>query len=171
MGVPAEPFPLPDLRDGLLDLAAHPQLGAEGPQGLGDRADLTVHILPTPLPPVQSSPLVCQGVDLRLEGVLQHGKLGGAVDTVGLQEAELGGVAAQLGGFFPNAEGQRRTLGRRGPADAQQVQVADIEGPKPRHLPPGTARDAASRGISLRLPLSTQKRLPPIARAGGASER
>ena len=99
-GVPAPPLLGADLWNGPLDLAAGPQLRAQGPKSPGDRLDVTIYLLSSPLLAVQLFPPVRQGVDLRLQCVLQHVELGGAVDAVGLEEAELGRVSIQLRDFL-----------------------------------------------------------------------
>ena len=113
--------------DGLFDLAAGPQLGPQGTQFLCDGLYLAVHVKPPPFLTVQAVPLFGEGVDLRLQGVKEHGKLGGVVDVVGLQKVELGGIAFQPGHFLPHPEGDRRPFPGR-LADALQVQLVDIQG-------------------------------------------
>ena len=115
--------------DGLFDLTAGPQPGPQGTQFLCDGLNLTVHIKPPPLLAVQAAPLFGQGIDLRLQSVKEHGKLGGVVDMVGLQETELGGIAFQLGHFLSHPKGDWCPFPGR-LADAQQIQVVDIQGAK-----------------------------------------
>ena len=104
--VPAPPLLGTDLWNGPLDLDTGPQLRAQGPKSQGDRLDVTVYLLSPPLLAVQLFPPVRQGVDLRLQRILQHVELCGAVDAVGLEEAKLGRVSVQLRDFLSDAEGQ-----------------------------------------------------------------
>ena len=125
--VPAKLRLRPDMRDSLFNLAAGLELLAQGAQHLVDGLYLRLHVQPAPLLAVQVFPLLGQGVDLRLQGVSQHGKLLCAVHAVRLQKAELRRIAVQLRDLLSDAE---RHGGASGGwlADAQQVQVLDIQG-------------------------------------------
>ena len=125
--VPAKLCLRPDMGDRLFDLAAGLELLAQGAQHLVDDLYLRLHVQPAPLLAVQVFPLLGQGVDLCLQGVPQHGKLLCAVHAVCLQKAELRRIAVQLRDLLSGAERHRGASGG-GFADAQQVQVIDIQG-------------------------------------------
>ena len=71
-------YTFPHAGDVSLDTGAQLQFPAQRPQTVSDGGDLAVDsraALPRPAPLVKLPALVCQGVDLRLDGVILHGKL------------------------------------------------------------------------------------------------
>lgn len=86
-----------------LNTGAQLQFPAQPPQTLGNLSDILGDFLAAPSGPfcvVKPPALVCQGVDLRLERVILHGKLGRCLNVVLHQIGKLLLVTVKLDQFL-----------------------------------------------------------------------
>ena len=88
---------LPDPGNVALNTGTQLQIAAQLPQLGGNAADfLRYLILSGPPQPVQVPAPFCEGVDLRLQGVVLHGQLLRRLNVIAVEKAELSLILLQL---------------------------------------------------------------------------